>query len=249
MIALTDESVERFSRQLLLPEIGGEGQKKLAAAKVLLVGVGGLGCPAALYLSAAGVGTLGLVDNDPVELSNLHRQILHHTSDIGRPKVLSAKAKLTAINPQTQVAVHRQRLTPENAAELIRPYDVVLDGSDNFDTRYLVNDTCVALNKPLVSGAVLQWEGQVTTVLPGVGHCYRCLFPDPPEADCVRSCSEAGIVGPVAGVIGSLMAVETLKVILQRPTLVNRLALFNFLTMSFRTVPAHRHPTCSACAA
>jgi molybdopterin-synthase adenylyltransferase len=244
----TEEQLQRYSRQLILSQVGGAGQAKIKKARVLCVGAGGLGSPAALYLAAAGVGVLGLVDDDPVDLSNLHRQILHYTTDVGRPKVLSAKAKLESLNPETDVKVHRLRLEAANALDLIRGYDVVLDGSDNFPTRYLVNDACVLAGLALVSGAVLGLEGQVTTILPRQGHCYRCLFPEPPSPEAVQSCAEAGVLGPVAGVTGSLQAMEALKIILGLPgVLSGRLLSCNLSAMSFREIPVRRRADCALC--
>lgn len=244
----TDDQIERYSRNLLLKEVGSKGQAKLLSSKVLCLGAGGLGSPAALYLAAAGVGTLGLLDSDTVELHNLQRQILHGSRSLGEPKALSGKARLNDLNPDCRVTAHPERLTAENALSLFQNYDLVLDGSDNFPTRYLANDVCVLLKKPLVSGAILGFEGQATTILPGEGHCYRCLFPDPPEADLVPSCQEAGVLGAVAGVIGSVMATEALKILLgQGSPLSNRLLLFNALNMSFREVSVPRNPHCSAC--
>jgi len=247
---LSEDDIQRYGRQIILPEVGGAGQEKIGKARVLCVGVGGLGSPAALYLAAAGVGTLGLVDDDPVDLSNLHRQILHFTTDVGRPKVLSAKSKLHSLNPAIAVNVHRERLTAGNALELFAGYDVVLDGSDNFPTRYLINDACFFKDLPLVSGAVLQFHGQITTILPQKGHCYRCLFPEPPAADAVQNCAVAGILGPVAGVVGSLQATEALKLILGLPgVLSNRLLSFDLLKNSFREISIPRDPACALCGA
>lgn len=243
MRGLTAEAT-RYARQILLPEVGGAGQEKLSKARVLVVGVGGLGCPAALYLAAAGAGTIGLVDDDPVDLTNLHRQILHHDADVGRPKVASAKSKLTGLNPAITVNVHRQRF----AASLLAGYDVVLDGSDNFETRYQLNDACVKAGLPLVSGAVIKWEGQVLTVLPGKSACYRCHFPEPPDPACVQSCSEAGIIGAAAGVVGTLQAVEAVKLILGKgEPLAGRRLHIDLKTMRFREVAVKRKADCAAC--
>lgn len=239
--------VHRYVRQMLLPEVGRKGQEALSKARVLCVGAGGLGSPAALYLAAAGVGTLGISDGDPVELSNLHRQILHATSDIGAPKTASAARKLGALNPD--VALHEHpRLTPETVSAVFQDYDLVLDGSDNFDTRYLVNDACMKSGKTLVSGAVIKWEGQVLTVLPGKSACYRCAFPEPPDPECTESCSSSGVLGPAAGTIGCLMAVETLKALLGLPGLAtDRLILLDFKSLSFREKSLRRRPSCPAC--
>lgn len=242
-----EEDLKRYARQILLPELGRDGQRRIRAARVLCVGVGGLGSPAALYLAAAGVGTLGLLDADPVDLSNLHRQVLHATADLGRPKTLSASEKLKALNPDVSLRLHPERLGPSNALEIFSGYDIVVDGSDNFPTRYLVNDACVLRGLPLVSGAVLRWEGQVTTVLPRKGHCYRCVFPEPPQAP-VQSCAEAGVLGSAAGVVGTLQATEVLKWVLGLPGLLtDRLLVMDLLRMSFRHVPARRDPACAVC--
>jgi adenylyltransferase/sulfurtransferase len=241
---LTDQDIRRYARQILLPEVGGKGQAALARARVLLVGAGGLGSPAALYLAAAGVGVLGLADGDPVEPSNLHRQVLHATPDVGKPKTSSARERLAALNPAVEVHEH-PRLADGSA---FSGYDLALDGSDNFDTRYMVNDACVKAGKPLVTGAVLKWEGQVMTVLPRRSACYRCAFPEPPDPACVQSCAEAGILGPVAGTVGCLMAVEALKVLLGAPGLLTgRLLLLDLKTMSFREKPLRRRTGCAAC--
>src|SRR3989304_8629592 len=204
----TEDQLQRYSRHIILPEVGGKGQKKILQAKVFIIGAGGLGCPVGYYLAAAGVGTIGMIDNDSVELSNLQRQIAHNTQRLGVPKVESAKATFEALNPDVKVIGLKERITKDNIKDLIKDYDVVVDGSDNFPTRYLVNDACVMLKKPLVSGAILKFEGQVTTIIPGEGHCYRCLFEDPPPAGLVPSCQEAGVLGVLPGVIGSLQAAE-----------------------------------------
>lgn len=236
----------RYSRQLLVPEVGGLGQSRFKRARVLLVGVGGLGSPAALYLAGAGVGTVGLLDNDRVDLSNLPRQILHGTSSIGDLKVESGRRRLADLNPDIRVNLHANRLNPTNASALIGGYDIVVDGSDNFETRYLVNQATVRAGKPLVWGAVLRWEGQLMTVLPGRSACYACLFPEPPIS--APSCSEAGILGPVAGLVGSILAAETLKVLLKSgDTLAGRFLQVDLRTMRFRERPVARRPDCAAC--
>jgi len=247
-LPFTDEQIERYSRHIILPEVGGTGQKKIRAARVLLIGTGGLGSPMGYYLAAAGVGRLGLVDADHVELSNLQRQVLHFTPDIGKPKVQSAKEKLEALNPEIEVVAHQIRLTSQNINDILSQYDIVADGSDNFPTRYLVNDACVMSGKPLVSGAIFRFEGQVMTVIPKKTACYRCLFPEPPPPGLVPACQEAGILGVVAGVIGSLQAAEILKVILKRNEgLINRLLIFNGLDMHFRDVSIQRDTNCAVC--
>jgi adenylyltransferase/sulfurtransferase len=247
-MSLTKEQIARYGRQLILPEVGVRGQERLLAASALIVGAGGLGSPAALYLAAAGVGTLGLIDDETVALSNLHRQILHATEALGRPKVLSAQARLEALNPEVSVRAHQERLTAANASELIRAYDVVLDGSDNFPTRYLVNDACVLLGKPLVHGGVVHLRGQVLTVLPRRSACLRCVFPEPPPAGAIPSCQEAGVLGSTAGIMGSLMAHEALKLLLGLgEPLADRLVVFEGGPSRFREVPVRRNSNCAVC--
>lgn len=244
----TDEQVERYSRHIILPEVGGKGQKRLLAAKVLLVGAGGLGCPVGFYLTAAGVGTIGIVDNDRVELSNLQRQIAHSTQTLGMHKADSAKRAFTALNPDVDVVAIKERLTKDNIEAILKDYDVVVDGSDNFPTRYLVNDACVFMGKPLVSGAILRFEGQVTTILPRDGHCYRCLFEAPPPPGLVPSCQEAGVLGVLPGVIGALEATEVLKLILGKgDVLKNELLIYSALKASFRKLKVPRNPACPIC--
>jgi len=230
-----------------MPQIGGNGQRKLLDAKVLLIGAGGLGSPTALYLAAAGVGTLGIVDFDEVDLTNLQRQILHRTQDVGRPKVESASDTIAAMNPDVKVIQHRIQLTSENALEVLEPYDIVVDGSDNFPTRYLVNDACVMLGKPCVHGSIFLFEGQAATFVPGKG-CYRCLYPTPPPPGMVPSCAEAGVLGVLPGIVGSIQAVETIKLILGiGDTLSGRLLLFDALDMEFRQVKVRRNAECPVC--
>lgn len=231
---------------MLLPEVGRTGQEALSRARVLCVGAGGLGSPAALYLAAAGVGVLGVSDGDPVEISNLHRQILHSTADVGRLKTDSAREKIAALNSDVSLHAH-PRLGADGINEVVAGYDLILDGSDNFDTRYWVNDACVKEGKALVSGAVIKWEGQVMTVSPGRSACYRCAFPEPPDPECVEDCGSAGVLGPAAGTIGCLMAVEALKMLLGQPTCSDRLLLVNFKAMSFREKPLSRRKDCPAC--
>lgn len=248
MIEFTDEQIERYSRHIILKEVGGKGQEKIAAARVLVIGAGGLGCPVAYYLAAAGVGTLGIVDSDAVDLSNLQRQILHHTPDVGRPKVQSAGEKLSALNPDVRVVPHRQRLTSQNVLSVIADYDIVVDGTDNFPARFLINDACVLSGKPLVHGGILRFEGQLTTILPGRGPCYRCLFPEPPPPGFVPSCQEAGVLGAIAGVIGTLQATEVLKLILGiGETLAGYLLTVDLLTMEFRRVRIPKNAECEVC--
>jgi len=244
---LTEEQMQRYSRQIVLPEVGVAGQRRLLESSVLIVGAGGLGSPAALYLAAAGVGTIGIVDGDRVDLTNLQRQILHFTHDVGRPKTQSARRTLEDINPDVQVVTYQTVLTSENALEILRPYDVVVNSSDNFPTRYLVNDACVMLGKPLVDASILRWEGQATTYLPGRG-CYRCLFPSPPPPGAVPSCAEGGIIGAVAGFLGSYQALEAIKILLGvGATLVNRLMLVDVLEGDIRYVRWQRNPRCPVC--
>lgn len=245
--SFTEDQIMRYSRHIILPQVGGKGQRKLLQAKVLLIGAGGLGSPTALYLAAAGVGTLGIVDFDTVDLSNLQRQILHHTHDLGRPKVVSAAETLGDLNPDVRVIQHREPITSENALDIIKDYDIVVNGCDNFPTRYLVNDACVFLNKPMVDGSIFIFEGQTTVFLPGKG-CYRCLFPTPPPPGMVPSCAEAGVLGVLPGVIGVIQAIETIKLILGiGESLAGRLLLFDALTMEFRQVRLRRDPNCPVC--
>jgi molybdopterin/thiamine biosynthesis adenylyltransferase/rhodanese-related sulfurtransferase len=238
----------RYARHLVLPEVGVEGQVRLKRARVLLVGAGGLGSPAAMYLAAAGVGTLGLVDFDVVDASNLQRQLLHGESDLGRPKLESARDRLREINPHVEVILHPARISSENALGILEPYDLVVDGSDNFPTRYLVNDACILLGKPLVYGAVLRWEGQVSVFgLPG-GPCYRCLFREPPPPGAVPSCAEGGVLGVLPGIIGSLQALEALKLIMGTGEgLSGRFVIFDAMEMRFRELKLGRNPECPVC--
>ena len=243
----TPEQVLRYSRHIIMPQVGGTGQRKLLNSRVVVIGAGGLGSPAALYLAAAGVGTLGIVDFDAVDLSNLQRQLLHHTRDIGRPKVLSAQETIADINPDVKVVPHQVQLSSENALEIFSDYDIVVNGCDNFPTRYLVNDACYFLKKPLVDGSIFLFEGQASVFLPGQG-CYRCLFPTPPPPGSVPNCAEAGVLGVLPGIIGSIQAVETMKLVLGiGETLVNRLLLFDALTMQFRQVKIRRDLDCPLC--
>ncbi|MFN4181016.1 MAG: HesA/MoeB/ThiF family protein [Armatimonadota bacterium] len=245
---MTNEWIERYSRQIILPEIGAKGQTKLSEAKVLVIGAGGIGSPTAFYLAAAGIGKIGIVDSDDVELSNLQRQILHSTNDIGRPKVTSAKERLEALNPDIEVVPHSVRLTSENIMDILVDYDIVVDGSDNFATRYLVNDACVLSGKPLVTGAVIGFEAQGTTVIPKESACYRCIFPTPPPPGFAPSCREAGVIGTICGVIGSVLATEVIKLILGKGDLLtNQLFLCNLFTMEFRKISLRRNPKCPLC--
>jgi molybdopterin/thiamine biosynthesis adenylyltransferase len=245
----TEDQVLRYSRHIILPTIGGAGQRKLLDAKVLCVGAGGLGSPIAMYLAAAGVGTLGILDFDRVDKTNLQRQILHDDSDVGRPKVESALDRLRGINPTIDIVPHDTLLTSDNAFDILSQYDIVVDGTDNFPVRYLVNDACQMLEKPLVYGSIYQFEGQASVFLPGPETpCYRCLFPQPPPPGAVPSCSEAGVFGVLPGVVGSIQAVETIKLITGVGTpLVGRLLLFDALDMEFTTVRLRWDPECPVC--
>ena len=248
---LTPEQVERYSRQIMIPDVGGGGQIRLRQASVLVIGAGGLGSPAAFYLAAAGLGRLGIVDGDAVDLSNLQRQILHTTADQGRRKVESARSRLAELNAEVDVEVHDVRLTEENAAELMGPYDFVIDGSDNFDTKFLVNDVAVSLNKPFSHAGIVRLQGQTMTVVPPDSACYRCLFQEPPAPGEVLGCQQAGILGAVAGTIGSIQATEAIKYIvgLEEHLLVNRLLTYDAKTMEIRNVPVPPNPRCKACGA
>ncbi len=244
---LSLDKIRRYQRQIIMPEVGSVGQRKLLSSSVLLVGAGGLGSPAALYLAAAGIGKIGLVDFDVVDLSNLHRQILHGHKDVGRPKVESGAERLQDINPDVEVLGFNEPLSSENAMRIIEQFDIVVNGSDNFPTRYLVNDACYLLKKPLVDGGIFRFEGQATVYEPGKG-CYRCLYPAPPPPGAVPSCAEAGVLGVLPGIIGSIQAVETIKLILgEGEPLVNRLLLFDSLAMEFREVKLRRDPNCPVC--
>lgn len=244
----TEDQILRYSRHIILPEVGGEGQEKLLNARVVLVGSGGLGSPVGYYLAAAGVGTIGVIDNDRVEMSNLQRQIAHNTGRIGVYKADSAKETYETLNHDVRVVTHKERLTAKNIKDIIKDYDIVVDGSDNFPTRYLVNDACVMLNKTLISAAVFRFEGQVMSIYPGKGPCYRCLFEVPPPPGMVPSCQEAGILGVVTGVIGTLQATEVIKAILDLgEPLKGKLLLWNALDMSFRTVKVPRNRECPVC--
>ncbi len=245
---LTPEEAARYSRHLILPEVGLEGQRKLKAAKVLCVGTGGLGSPLAFYLAAAGVGTLGLVDFDVVDASNLQRQILHSTKDVGRPKIDSAAEKLQALNPFLKLVKHETMLTSQNALEIVGQYDVVADGTDNFPTRYLVNDACVLTGKPNAYGSIFRFEGQASVFAAKDGPCYRCLYPEPPPPGMVPSCAEGGVLGILPGLVGVIQATEVIKLILGKgEPLVGRLLLVNSLDMQFRELKLRKNPDCPVC--
>jgi adenylyltransferase/sulfurtransferase len=246
---LSNDEIRRYSRHLILPEVGVAGQKKIRAASVLCIGAGGLGSPIAMYLAAAGIGKLGIVDFDAVEASNLQRQIIHGTEDVGRPKTQSAKETINSINPGVEVVLHNAKLTSANAMEIIGPYDIVVDGTDNFPTRYLTNDACVLLGKPNVYGSILRFDGQASVFAPKLGGpCYRCLFPEPPPPGMVPSCAEGGVLGVLPGIIGTIQATEILKLVLgQGSSLVNRLLLFDALKMKFSELKLRRDPECPIC--
>jgi adenylyltransferase/sulfurtransferase len=245
---LSAEELQRYARHLILPEVGVEGQRRLKAARVLVVGAGGLGSPAALYLAAAGVGVLGLVDSDLVEFSNLQRQILHGTSAVGTPKLASAAERLRDVNPGVELVLHGARLTSANALAILRDYDVVLDGSDNFPTRYLVNDACALLGKPDVYGSIFRFDGQASVFWAARGPCYRCLYREPPPPELVPSCAEGGVLGVLPGIVGSLQALEALKLVLGvGETLVGRLLLVDALKLRFRELALEKDPECPLC--
>ncbi len=245
---LSKEEIQRYSRHLIMPEVGMEGQLKLASAKVLLIGAGGLGAPLGLYLAAAGVGRLGIVDFDVVDLTNLQRQVTFTSSDIGRPKLEAAKDRLAGLNPKIQIDTYATRLTSQNALDLFKDYDIIVDGTDNFPTRFLVNDACVLLNKPNVYGSIFRFEGQCTVFHYQDGPCYRCLYPEPPPPGLVPSCAEGGVLGVLPGIVGSIQAMETIKLILgSGQPLKGRLLLFDALGMKFRELKLRRNPNCAVC--
>ncbi|HEY3080085.1 MAG TPA: molybdopterin-synthase adenylyltransferase MoeB [Chloroflexota bacterium] len=244
----TEEQVRRYSRHMLLPSVGPMGQRKLLNGRVLLLGAGGLGSPAALYLAAAGVGTIGIVDFDTVDLSNLQRQILHRVDSVGTPKVDSAEKTLNALNPDVKVVKFRDRLYSDNVFDIIKDFEIIVDGTDNFQTRYLINDAAVMTGKTVVHGSIFQFDGQVTVFKPKVGPCYRCLFPSPPPAGAVPNCAEAGVFGVLPGIVGSIQAVEVLKLLLgEGEPLIGRLLIFDALAMEFSEVKIRRDPACPVC--
>jgi adenylyltransferase/sulfurtransferase len=246
---LNNDEIRRYSRHLILPEVGLSGQKKICSTSVLCIGAGGLGSPIAMYLAAAGIGKLGILDFDSVDFSNLQRQIMHGTDDVGRPKTLSAKETIARINPNVEVILYNTRISSENALDLIRPYDIVVDGTDNFPTRYLTNDACVLLKKPNVYGSIFRFEGQASVFAPHLGGpCYRCLYPEPPPPGMVPSCAEGGVLGVLPGIVGTIQATEILKLALGKgSSLVGRLLLFNALDMKFRELKLRRDPRCPIC--
>ncbi len=246
--ALSNEEILRYSRHLIMPEVGMEGQLKLKQARVLCIGTGGLGAPLGLYLAAAGVGRLGLVDFDVVDFTNLQRQVIFSSSDVGRRKIEAAAERLRSLNPAIQIDTYEAQLTSENALDILRPYDVIVDGTDNFPTRYLVNDACVLLGKPNVYGSIFRFEGQATIFSYPGGPCYRCLYPEPPPPGLVPSCAEGGVLGVLPGIVGAIQATETLKLILGKgETLVGRLLQFDALAMRFREFKLRKDPACPAC--
>src|SRR6266576_1622435 len=245
---LSNDEIRRYSRHLILPEVGMAGQKKICSASVLCIGAGGLGSPIAMYLAAAGVGKLGILDFDTVDFSNLQRQIIHGTQDVGRPKTASAKETINSINPNTEVVLHETRISSENALEIISQYDIVVDGTDNFPTRYLTNDACVLLKKPNVYGSIFRFEGQASVFWPPHGPCYRCLYPEPPPPGEVPSCAEGGVLGILPGLISCIQATEGVKLILGKgSTLIGRLLLYDALSMKFQEFKVRRNPKCPMC--
>jgi sulfur-carrier protein adenylyltransferase/sulfurtransferase len=245
---LSNDEIKRYSRHLIMPEVGMDGQRKLKAAKVLCIGAGGLGSPVAMYLAAAGVGTLGIVDFDTVDFSNLQRQILHGTPDVGRPKLASAKDKLAALNPEIEILTYETALSSENALDLFAPYDVIVDGTDNFPTRYLVNDACVLLGKPNAYGSIFRFEGQASVFATKEGPCYRCLYPEPPPPGLVPSCAEGGVLGVLPGIIGVIQATEAIKLILGvGEPLIGRFLIYDALRMRFRELKLRKDPDCPVC--
>jgi adenylyltransferase/sulfurtransferase len=245
---LSNEEMARYSRHMLLPEVGLEGQRRFKNASVLLIGTGGLGAPSGMYLAAAGIGRIGLVDFDVVEASNLQRQIIHGTADVGRPKIESARDRLRDINPHIEIETHEARLTSENALRLFTNYDIILDGTDNFPTRYLVNDACVLLGKPNVYGSIFRFEGQASVFWAEKGACYRCLYPEPPPPGLVPSCAEGGVLGVLPGIVGAIQANEAIKLVLDAPdTLINRLLMFDAWHMKFREFKVRKDPHCPIC--
>jgi len=242
------EQIERYSRHILLPEVGGKGQKKIGEAKIFIIGAGGLGSPVALYLAAAGIGTLGIVDGDVVDVSNLQRQVIHQTPDVDVLKVRSAKKKIEEINPDVKVVVYEEHLHSKNILPLIKEYDILVDGTDNFPAKFLINDAAVLTQKPLIHGGILRFDGQAMTILPKQSACYRCIFKAPPPPGLVPSCQEAGVLGVLAGLIGTLQATEVFKLILNIGNpLSNRILVYDALKMRFREIPVKRNPACPVC--
>jgi len=244
----TEEQLERYSRHIILQDVSIEGQEKILNGKVLLIGAGGLGAPAALYLAAAGVGTLGIVDGDVVDMSNLQRQVIHFTPDVGKPKVISAKEKIAQINPDVKVVTYQERVYANNIMDVIKDYDFVIDGTDNFPAKFLINDACVFAKKVFSHGGILRFDGQTLTSIPGETACYRCVFETPPPKDAVPTCSQAGVLGAIAGMLGTIQAAEALKYLIGKGELItNRLLIFNALRMDFRNVKIKKNPNCPVC--
>jgi molybdopterin-synthase adenylyltransferase len=245
---LTETQIERYSRHIILKEVGGKGQKKLLDGRVLIIGAGGLGAPVALYLAAAGVGTIGIADADDVDLSNLQRQVIHFTHDVGKPKVESAREKMEAINPDVRVRTYKEWVSAANIGSIIADYDFVIDGTDNFAAKFLINDACVLAGKPYSHGGILQFVGQTITILPGQSTCYRCIFPEPPPKDAIPTCSQAGVIGVLPGVIGSIQATEAIKFLLGKGELLTgRILMYDALGMKFREVEIKRNRSCPIC--
>jgi molybdopterin-synthase adenylyltransferase len=245
---LTRQQSERYARHIMLDELGGEGQEALLGGSILVIGAGGLGSPVVLYLAAAGVGTIGIADSDSVELSNLQRQIAHHTRDLGRPKVESAGEKMTALNPDVTVVPFPVRVLPDNINGIMSGFDFVIDATDNFEAKFMINDACVRAGKPFSHGGILRFDGQTMTVLPGRSACYRCIFPEAPDADVAVACSRAGVMGVLPGVIGTIQATEAVKSLLGiGELLTNRLLTYNALRMAFREIAVRRNPSCPVC--
>lgn len=247
-MAMTDEQIERYSRHIILKEVGAKGQKKLLNSKVLIIGAGGLGAPVALYLAAAGVGHIGIVDADEVDLSNLQRQVIHSTADIGKAKVKSAKESMVAINPDVEVTTYRMFVDASNVRELIRDYDFIIDGTDNFPAKFLINDACVLEKKPFSHAGIIRFQGQLMTYVPGEGPCYRCVFKNPPPKDAVPTCKQAGVIGAMAGTIGTLQAMEAIKYIIGKGELLTgKLLTYDALKMEFRKINLKRDCNCAVC--
>lgn len=249
-MTLRSDQLERYSRHILLEEIGGRGQEKLLASRVLIIGVGALGAPAAIYLAAAGVGTIGLADADVVDITNLHRQVIHFTSDVGKPKVISAAEKIRALNPDVKVKTHSEWVTAKNIAGMIADYDFVIDGTDNFAAKFLINNACVLGNKPYSHGSIMRFEGQTITVRPGISACYRCAFPEPPPDGAIPTCVESGVLGVLPGVIGMIQATEAIKFLLGLGELLtNHLLTYDARALSFQKLTVRRNPDCPICGA
>jgi len=246
-VSFSEEQIERYSRHIILEDVGVKGQNKILESKVLIIGAGGLGSPAALYLAAAGVGTIGIVDNDVVDLTNLQRQVIHFTPDVGKPKVESAKEKIEKLNPDVEVRTYKELALADNILDLIRDYDFIIDGTDNFPAKFLINDACVMAKKPFSHGGILRFDGQTMTYTPG-NTCYRCVFSELPPKNAIPSCAQAGVLGSIAGILGTIQATEALKFIIGKgELLINRLLIFDALDMDFRTITLQRNKSCAIC--